>query len=310
MAIIAKEDVPEKFDVCFIDCDLIKYRSSFAAEKTYWHLYDSEGNHVDRFESAKAAKDHLQEMQDFLMVDVEGYYKEPEKVIGECEQALNACDLIIEHIKKNCPANEYKLYLTGNDTYRPSIATVHKYKGSREKMEKPRWIDAVTEHLMKTHGAKPVDYIECDDVLSVGLWSCYRKGLKAVAANLDKDVLQAPLFHYDWVKDQFRYVTPEEGLNWLFVQTLAGDMSVDNYEGIPGVGKVKAAKILEGCTTERQMYDKSVEAYRNYFGDEHTYTAWNGEEITKSAEELMLENLRLAYMWRKKGEEYQIPKEE
>jgi 5'-3' exonuclease len=87
-------------------------------------------------------------------------------------------------------------------------------------------------------------------------------------------------------------------------------MSVDNYEGIPGVGKVKAYKILENCTTEREMYDAAVEAYRNHFGDEHTYTAWYGEEMTRTAEELMLENLRLAYMLRRKDEEYKIPKKE
>lgn len=310
MAEIDKEDVPEVFDVCYIDCDLIKYRSSFSAEKTYWHLYDDQGNHVDRFENAKKADEHLEELSEFLMIDTEGYYRESEKVIGEEEQALNACDLILEHIKKNCPAKEYKPYLTGNDTYRPSIATIHKYKGNREKMEKPKWIDSVTKHLIDTHGAKTVDYIECDDVLSVGLWNCYKKGLKAVAANLDKDVMQAAGFHYDWVKDEFRYITPEEGLEWLFIQTLAGDMSVDNYEGIPGVGKVKAKKILKGCKTEREMYDASVEAYREYFGEEHTYKSWDGKEMTKTAEELMLENLRLAYMWRKKGEEYQIPEKE
>jgi len=310
MAKIDKSEVPEVFDYCFVDCDLIKYRSSFSAEKTYWHLYKEDGTYVDRFDSARKADEYIDEMWTMFDIDTSGYYREPEKVVGEKEQALNACDLIIKHIKEKCPAKEYKLYLTGNDTYRPSIATIHKYKGNREKMEKPRWIDEVTEHLKSEHNAKTVDYIECDDVLSVGLWNCYRKGLKAVAANLDKDCLQAPLFHYDWVKDTFQYVTPEEGLEWLFVQTLAGDMSVDNYEGVPGVGKVKAKKILKGCKTERQMYDAAVEAYRKYFGDSYTYTSWDGKEMTKTAEEIMLENLRLAYMWKKKGQEYQIPEKE
>lgn len=303
-------EIPERFDVCYIDCDLIAYRSSFSAEKTFYHLYGENGEYIDKFSSAKLVDEHLEELSEFLMVDVEGYHREPEKVIGTLEQATGAADLIINSIKKACPADQYKLYLTGNDTYRPSIATIHKYKGSRDKVVKPKWIKEVRQHLIEVHGAKPVDVFECDDTLSVGLWTSYRKGLKAVAANLDKDVLQSPGSHYDWVKDSFKYVTPEDGLRWLFIQTLAGDMSVDNYEGIPGIGKVRAKKILEGCVTERQMYDKALEAYKNYFGEVHTYTAWTGEEMTKSAEDIMLENLRLAYMLRKKDEVYQIPDKE
>lgn len=307
---IDKEDIPEVFDVCYIDCDLISYRSSFSAEKTFYHLYDNSGEYIDKFASAKLVNEHLEELSEFLMVDVEGYYKEPEKVIGELDQAINACDLIIECIKKACLAKQYKFYLTGNDTYRSSIATLHKYKGNRDDTVKPKWIREVREHIKKEYEAITVDVWEADDTLSVGLWNSYRRGLKAVAANLDKDVMQAPGTHYDWVKDSFQYITPEEGLEWTFIQCLGGDMSVDNYEGIPGVGKVKARKILKGCETERQMYDASMEAYREYFGDEYTYTSWDGEEVTKTAEELMLENLRLAYMLRRKDEEYKVPKKE
>jgi hypothetical protein len=307
---IDKKDVPERFDYCFVDCDLISYRSSFSAEKTYWHLYKEDGTYVDRFDSAKKADEYTDELWSIFDIDTSGYYREPEKIIGDVEQAINACDLIIKHIQKSCPSDHYKFYLTGNDTYRGSIATLHKYKGDRDRVAKPKWINEVREHIKKEYGAISVDVWEADDSLSVGMWHTYKKGLKSVAANLDKDVLQSPGFHYDWVKDIFQYVTPEEGLRWLFIQTLAGDFSVDNYEGIPGIGKVKAKKILEGCETERQMYDASVEAYKNYFGEEYTYKSWDGMQMTKTAEEIMLENLRLAYMLRRKDEEYKIPKKE
>lgn len=307
---IDREDLPEVFDVCYVDCDLISYRSAFSAEKTFYHLYDDEENYIDRFSNAKLATEHLEELSEFLMVDTSNYRRESEKVIGDLDQAKKSCDLIIKDIIKNCPAKTYKFYLTGNDTYRGEIATIHKYKGNREKTVKPKWHKQVRQHLIDEYDAKAIDKFEADDFLSVGLWSSYRKGLSAVAANLDKDVLQAPGTHYDWVKGTFQQVTPEEGLRWLFIQTLAGDMSVDNYEGIPGVGKAKARKILEGCNTEREMYGASVEAYKSYFGEEYTYKSWDDKEMTKTAEDVMLENLRLAYMLRRKDEEYKIPKKE
>lgn len=307
--IVDKEQVPDTFDICYTDCDLIKYRSAFAAEKTYWNLYDSEGNLVDHFDSAKSADSHLEELSEFLMVDTEGYYREPEKVIGEEQQAIKACDLILSHIKKKCPAKEYKLYLTGNDTYRPGIATLYKYKGNRDKMEKPRWIESVTKHLIEVHGAKTVNYIETDDAITVGLTAANKKGKLAVAANLDKDIYQCEGWGYDWDKDQFHYTDYWEGLVWQYVQCLAGDQ-VDNYKGIPRVGKVKAQKILKDCTTERELYEAAVKAYKDYFGDEYEYTSWDGRKMKKTYHELFMENMNLCYMQRVKDKFYEVPAKE
>ena len=306
---IDKEDLPEVFDVCYVDCDLIKYRSSFAAEKTYWHLYDPDGNHIDKFESAKKADEHLEELSEFLMVDVEGYYREPDKVIGEEEQAINACDLILNHIKKNCPAKEYKLYLTGNDTYRPSVATLYKYKGNRDGMEKPKWIDSVTQHLIKEHGAKVVDYIEADDTLTVGLTNCKKKGILGVVANIDKDIKQVEGYHYNWDKNEYEYIDHWQGLLHTYAQACGGD-PVDHYKGIPGIGMKKAVKMLENCQTEREMYEVSIAAYRKHFGEKYTYKSWDGKDMSKTPEELFLENMNLAFMQREKGKFYKVPKKE
>jgi len=303
-------DVPDVFDVCYIDCDLVKYRSSFSVEKTYYHLYDEEGSFVDEYSNAKTANEYLRELSEFFMIDTSGYYKVPDKRIGEEQQAKDACDLILKSIKEDCPAKVYKLYLTGDDSYRHSVATIHKYKGDRADTKNPKWIDSVEQHIVNVHGAEFVDYIECDDYMTTGLWDCYRKGLVGVAANLDKDVHQAPLWHYNWVKRSFKYVTPEEGLLWCYTQACAGDMSVDNYEGIPRIGVVKAGKILEGCNSEREMYEASVEAYRKHFGDVHEYVTWYGKTIEKTAEELFLENMKLAYMLKTEGEYYKVPEED
>ncbi len=303
---MTKTKPPKKFDVCFIDCDLIKYRACFSVEKVRYHLY-REDEFIQTFFSAKQADEHVKGLTEVLDMDTDAYHRVPEKKIGTLDQAIKACDLIIERIMGKVDAKEYKLYLTGDDSYRPSIATIHKYKGDRP--PKPKHLEEVTQHIINNHGAIVVDYVEADDTLTVGLFNCYRKGTLGVVANIDKDIKQAPGWHYDWDKDKFEYITEQEGLLHTYAQAIAGD-HVDNYKGIPLIGMKKAYKILDGCESERDMYEAAIEAYRTYFGIEHCYRSWDGKDMVKTPEELFLENMNLAYMLRRKDVFYKIPDKE
>jgi len=45
------------------------------------------------------------------------------------------------------------------------------------------------------------------------------------------------------MKDVMR-VSPEQGRNWHYIQTLAGDQT-DGYSGVPGIGVKRATTLLE-----------------------------------------------------------------
>ncbi len=307
---VSKEDVPEMFDIGFVDADVLKYHSGFAVERTYYHLYDSEGNYQDRFESAKEVDNHLEELSEFMMVDTTGYYKEPEKVIGTEQQAIEACDVIVKNFMRKCPCKEYKFYLSGKNNFRDNIATLYKYCYPRDNTPKPHWIDSIVKHIKSEYKAVSVDGLEGDDLVSVGITSRAAKGQLAVHLGIDKDVKKGTAgWHYDWQKDEFLYTTPEEALKFVYMQSLAGDLT-DGFHGIPKIGMKKAEKILEDCKTEREMYEAAVEAYRNYYGKEYQYKSWKGEELVKTPEELFLENMQLAWILKEKDKYYTVPKEE
>ena len=63
-----------------------------------------------------------------------------------------------------------------------------------------------------------------------------------VICSPDKDMRQIPgkLYDLDEVKD----VTPEEGKQWHYIQTLAGDQT-DGYSGVPGIGVKRAIALFE-----------------------------------------------------------------
>jgi 5'-3' exonuclease len=60
--------------------------------------------------------------------------------------------------------------------------------------------------------------------------------------------------------------------------------SVDNIPGLPGVGPVKAAKLLEGLTTHEERRSAVIDAYIDMYG-EH----WQNHYLA---------NGKMIHMWR------------
>ena len=105
---------------------------------------------------------------------------------------------------------------------------------------------------------------EADDALGIEA----TKDKNTVICSLDKDLLQIPGKHYNWVKKEFKTITPDNGLLAFYTQTLVGDTS-DNITGVVGIGPVKAGKALNGLLPEeyyqtcREMYNDDERYYNN-----------------------------------------------
>lgn len=306
MAIVDEEDVPKHFDIAFIDADIIKYTAGFAAERTKYHLYE-DGRLVESFDKHAEMKSYLQELEEFLMVDVSGYTYEKEKIVGEEKHATDSCDLIVKSLKEDVSSDKYIWYLSGNGNFRDKVGTLEKYGGNREGTPKPHWINSVTDRLKTCHGAKVVNGVEGDDAIGVGLTQSLRKGLKAIHIGCDKDVLYGiEGWHYNFKRGDFLYTTYEEAIRFKYIQGISGD-KIDGYSGIPRIGIKKAEKILKDCSTEREMYESAVQAYRDYFGEEYQYTSWDGVEMVKTPEELFKENMTLGWIMMEKGKTWEEP---
>ena len=59
-------------------------------------------------------------------------------------------------------------------------------------------------------------------------------------------------WHYNPKKDSLYHIDHLTGMKWFFTQMLTGD-SVDNIQGIKGIGKVKAGKLLKDVTSYEDM---------------------------------------------------------
>ena len=178
----------------------------------------------------------------------------------------------------------YELFLTGKTNFRNDIAVTAPYKGNRKDKAKPVHLQLLRDYLVTAWGAKMSVDQEADDDIAT---RATELGDEALIVSIDKDFLQVPTWHYNFVKKEKKYVTPEEGLRFFYKQILMGD-SADNIKGIYRVGPKTADKMMENLVTEQELYQCCVEGL---------------------GEERVLENARLLWLRRTANEMWQPPKE-
>lgn len=127
------------------------------------------------------------------------------------------------------------LFFSDSINFRKSI--LDSYKGHRNR-KKPCGYRRVIEHLKTEYEVIRMPTLEADDAM--GIYATLHPGNCIVSP--DKDMRQIPgkLYNLDEVVE----ITPEEGMQWHYIQTLAGDQT-DGYSGVPGVGIKRAAAIFE-----------------------------------------------------------------
>ncbi len=188
-------------------------------------------------------------------------------------------DEMLRGIQEALQTNQYKCFLTSHDgsSFRHEI--YDQYKATR-KPEKPVHYHALRSYLLETHGAEMVYGQEADDALGItqtalspptghilGYAQAKCEGqpepiddYKSCIVSLDKDLRQIRGWHYNFVKKEMSFVTPEQGLRHFYMQLLMGDR-IDNIPGVYGIGPVNAKRILAKCVTEEDMYRAVLDAY-------------------------------------------------
>ena len=158
-------------------------------------------------------------------------------------------------------ADEFSIFLSGENNFRYEIYC--EYKANRTQ-PKPRHLKDLKNYLIEKYQAVVSDGCEADDLL--GIEQCKAESNSTIICSLDKDLRMIPGNHYSfairgtnkgtsWERPAEKvFVEPLEGLRHFYTQVLTGD-SVDNVKGAPGIGKVKAKRILQDCINEQEMFE-------------------------------------------------------
>ena len=201
---------------------------------------------------------------------------------AEEEDLWIACaraDQMMQDIIADTGATSYAAYLTGKGNFRRELTETYK---ANSPDDRPKHWQGVREFLVTNHKAIVCDGFEADDQLGVDQDKTYGS---TVICSIDKDLLQIPGKHYNFVKKVFQEITHDEGLKRLYIQSLVGDRS-DNIAGIAGIGPVKAEKAIGGLLPEEYY-----EACRSIYNDDERFHL----------------NMKLLYIWQKPNDQWEPP---
>ena len=157
----------------------------------------------------------------------------------------------MNNIRRDTMCNDPLVAVKGKGNFRKDL--YEDYKGNRKPME-----DDVRERLAYAHNymieaydAQRADDMEADDLVAIWAYECMAKEIPYVVVGIDKDLLQIPGEHYNFVKGTTTNVDKDMAHYNLMRQCLTGD-SADNIPGIKGIGPKKAERILADIPMDRR----------------------------------------------------------
>ena len=193
-------------------------------------------------------------------------------------------DFVLEETLDFVTPDQFEVYLTGSTNFRFDVAKSYPYKGNRKASDKPKHLRHVRDYMIDKFGAIVSEGEEADDLIAIEATRC---GPNTVVASIDKDMLQIPCWHFNFNRKEWTQVSEWQGDLFFYTQILTGD-AADNIKGLKGIGPVKAAKLLEGITSEEGLWEACVKAY-------------DGDT------DRIIENARLLWLRRYEGELWQPP---
>jgi len=187
------------------------------------------------------------------LVDLVAYRCAASVSDGAEDIAHARCDTLVRELIHTTNSEYYTCFLTGQNNFRKQINP--EYKANRKDTVPPQWLQSCRQFLVQEWNAVVSDGCEADDLLGI------TQTEDSIIASLDKDLLMIPGNHYNWVNDEFTTTTPLDGLRCLYRQMLIGDRA-DNIFGVDGIGKVKAARIIDVLDDEQDMIETVFSLYK------------------------------------------------
>lgn len=264
-----------------MDGDVLVYRAGFAAEHTLYDVTVNEPNGVTTVRTFESKKE-MMEYLEWAGLTTDKVTIVVRKEIEPEGNALFNARSMIRTVKDKMETDDIIVYLSGPTNFRLGLATIKPYKGNRDETHKPVHAAAIKAMIRREFDTVTSLDQEADDDIAIAHYAMWCKDpYSTVIATIDKDLDMVPGLHFNFADDRQYYVEPEDGIRAFYEQLLKGD-TTDNIPGLPGIGKVKAKKLLADCTTERQMYEVAQALYVEGYPD--------------NPDAALLENARLLWM--------------
>lgn len=247
--------------------------------------------------------------EDFEIVDKVEY--EP------IENILHTVNQMIEGCLYTLNTKSFHGYVGKGESFRVGLSTILEYKGNRKNQEKPKFLDDVTNHIIRKYKPEVITGIEADDKVVMDSFG----RLDYCVVGVDKDYAGCPV---NWFNPNY----PQNGivncnrLGELFLnskgevkgygrlffyhQILSGDSS-DNYKANSANpafewGDKSSYKLLKDCKTDKEALEALKKGYQLIYPEPMQIKGWRGDDLNIDWLYVAEENFQMARMLRKPDE--------
>lgn len=162
-------------------------------------------------------------------------------LVANAEEAWDTLMASLERIFTRFSSREHVIALSTMDKPVFRLEVDPTYKSNRVKTRKPLCYFRIRERLEQEFKVVCFDGLEADDVCGILATKPQQHPRQRIIVSADKDMKTIPATVWD--RKELRTYTEAEADYYHLYQTLIGD-TTDGYKGCPGVGPVKATKLL------------------------------------------------------------------
>lgn len=204
--------------------------------------------------------------------------------------AKNWCIERFEMFKEKTGADAFVIAISDKNNFRRKLNPL--YKANRRSKFAPIGLNPMRDWMAEEYGTVIYPNLEADDTIAI-MATDLTPDEERVIVSIDKDFKSVPCTFYDFNRDEIHDVSVEDANKYHLMQTMAGD-PVDGYKGIPGVGAVKAMRLLDNNGAN---WDTVLKAYSDaQLTEEEALTnAWMAYLIQHK--EFDPVNQQLKYLW-------------
>lgn len=224
---------------------------------------------------------------------------------------LKVANAQIESICARLGTTDYYGYVGKGKSFREDLSTILKYKGNREGVLRPLYLDDVAEHLIKKHNAQWQEHYEVDDRVVMDWY----KDNSLVCCVAEKDFMgcEIDVFNPDTMTTPTKirglgglYINGKkevkgQGRKWKYHQCLSLDLA-DNYKANSASdkrwGEKSSFQLLDPCRTDKECFEAMVKGYKTLYPEPKVIKGWRGNDIEIDWLYVMNENLNLCHMHR------------
>jgi len=161
-------------------------------------------------------------------------------IAADLREAQGLVTCALAEIESDLGSEETVFCISDSKNFRKDIYP--EYKGNRNN-RKPLCYAALRDWAMKALPSVCWPKLEADDVMGIMATGPFEGD--SIIVTIDKDLKCIPGRHYNPdKKGVVTTVDPQEAYEFHLIQAIAGD-STDNIKGVPGMGMVKAERLLK-----------------------------------------------------------------